>query len=122
MADEQSRAPFNKPSPVPKNVNWQSLLRLDGDELETHYRHVLESLGREKRISPNPSLAKDLNLAARINWNFVFLREIKLMSNLPNLRVEQFNEIAAYLGWEAIKERTGFSIETAWVLTERRKR
>jgi type I restriction enzyme M protein len=35
MADEQSRPPFNKPSPIPKNVDWQSLMRLDGDELET---------------------------------------------------------------------------------------
>ena len=30
MADEQSRPPFNKPSPVPKNVDWQSLLRWTG--------------------------------------------------------------------------------------------
>jgi len=35
-------------SPIPKNVDWQSLMRLDGDELETHYRHVLESLGKQK--------------------------------------------------------------------------
>jgi type I restriction enzyme M protein len=48
MADEQSRPPFNKPSPIPKDVDWQSLVRLDGDELETHYRHVLESLGKQK--------------------------------------------------------------------------
>jgi type I restriction enzyme M protein len=48
MADEQSRAPFNKPSPIPKDFDWQSLLKRDGDELETHYRHVLESLGKEK--------------------------------------------------------------------------
>ena len=26
MADEQSKPPFNKPSPIPKNVDWQSLL------------------------------------------------------------------------------------------------
>lgn len=32
MADEQSRAPFNRPSPIPQNVDWQSLMRLDGDE------------------------------------------------------------------------------------------
>jgi type I restriction enzyme M protein len=51
MADEQSRPPFNKPSPIPKNVDWQSLMRLDGDELETHYRHVLESLGKQKGCS-----------------------------------------------------------------------
>src|SRR5215469_1715499 len=48
MADEQSRAPFNKPSPIPKEFDWQSLLKRDGDELETHYRHVLESLGKQK--------------------------------------------------------------------------
>jgi type I restriction enzyme M protein len=48
MADEQSRAPFNKPSPIPKEFDWQSLLKRDGDELETHYRPVLESLGKEK--------------------------------------------------------------------------
>jgi len=48
MADGQTRAPFNKPSPIPKNVDWQSLMRLDGDELETHYRHVIESLAKQK--------------------------------------------------------------------------
>jgi HsdM N-terminal domain len=37
MADEQSRPPFNKPSPIPKDFDWQSLLKRDGDELETHY-------------------------------------------------------------------------------------
>jgi len=47
MADEQSRAPFNKRSPIPKDFDWQSLLKRDGDELETHYRHVLESLGKQ---------------------------------------------------------------------------
>lgn len=54
MADEQSRPPFNKPSPIPKNVDWQSLMRLDGDEMETHYRHVLESLGKQKGMLDAP--------------------------------------------------------------------
>jgi type I restriction enzyme M protein len=48
MADEQSKPPFNKASPIPKEFDWQSLLKRDGDELETHYRHVLESLGKQK--------------------------------------------------------------------------
>src|SRR5512144_341223 len=48
MADEQSRPPFNKPGAVPKDYAWPSLLARDGDELETHYRHVLESLGKQK--------------------------------------------------------------------------
>jgi type I restriction enzyme M protein len=47
MADEQSRPPFNKPSAVPKGYDWPSLMAKDGDELETHYRHVLETLGKK---------------------------------------------------------------------------
>src|SRR6266496_270986 len=46
MADEQSRPPFNKPSAISKGYDWPSLLAKDGDELETHYRHVLETLGK----------------------------------------------------------------------------
>jgi type I restriction enzyme M protein len=46
MAEEQSQPPFNKPSSVPKGYDWPSLLAKDGDELETHYRHVLETLGK----------------------------------------------------------------------------
>src|ERR1700682_4120940 len=46
MADEQSRAPFNKPSPIPKGQDWTALLAKDGDELEIHYRHTLEGLGK----------------------------------------------------------------------------
>ena len=46
MADEQSRPPFNKPSPIPKGKDWPALLAKDGDELEIHYRHPLEDLGK----------------------------------------------------------------------------
>jgi len=46
MADEQSKPPHNKDSSVPKGYDWPSLLAKDGDELETHYRHVLETLGK----------------------------------------------------------------------------
>ena len=48
MADEQSRPPFNKQSPIPKGFDWVSLLAKDGDELEIHYRHLLETLGKAK--------------------------------------------------------------------------
>lgn len=46
MADEQSKPPFNKPSPVPKGFGWDALMKLDGDDLEIHYRHTLEELGK----------------------------------------------------------------------------
>ncbi|KYC45697.1 MAG: N-6 DNA Methylase [Candidatus Methanofastidiosum methylothiophilum] len=48
MDDEQTKPPFNRESKIPKNLNWESLLKKDGDELEVHYRHILESLGKEK--------------------------------------------------------------------------
>ncbi len=46
MADEQSKPPFNKASPIPQGFSWPALLKLDGDDLETHYRHTLEELGK----------------------------------------------------------------------------
>jgi len=48
MADEQTKPPFNKPSAIPKGLDWQSLLEKDGAALDTHYRHILDSLGKEK--------------------------------------------------------------------------
>src|SRR5437879_696471 len=47
MADEQSRSPFNKKSPIPEKYSWPELVKRDGDELEIHYRHTLEELGKE---------------------------------------------------------------------------
>ena len=46
MADEQTKPPFSRPPIVPDGLDWPSLLALDGDELEVHYRHVLTELGR----------------------------------------------------------------------------
>jgi type I restriction enzyme M protein len=46
MADEQSKSPSNKPSPIPQGFSWPALLKLDGDDLEIHYRHTLEELGK----------------------------------------------------------------------------
>jgi type I restriction enzyme M protein len=50
MADEQTKPPFNKTSRIPKGLDWQSLLEKSGDALESHYRHVLETLGKGKRL------------------------------------------------------------------------
>jgi type I restriction enzyme M protein len=46
MADEQTKAPFTRLAIVPEKLNWASLVRLDGDELDVHYRHVLVELGK----------------------------------------------------------------------------
>ena len=47
MAEELSSPPYNREPMVPKHLDWQSLLRLDGEELLIHYRHILEELGRQ---------------------------------------------------------------------------
>jgi type I restriction enzyme M protein len=48
MAHERTQPPYNQPSRIPKEYDWDSLLRRDGDELEKHYRHILEELGKQE--------------------------------------------------------------------------
>ena len=47
MAHEQTQPPLNRPSIVPQDYDWPSLLELDGDALEIHYRKTLENLGKQ---------------------------------------------------------------------------
>src|SRR3954447_22613572 len=47
MADEQTRAPFNRERIVPERLDWEALHRLDGDDLEVQYRHMLDELGKQ---------------------------------------------------------------------------
>ena len=46
MADEQTKPPFSRDAVVPEGLDWASLIKRDGDDLEVHYRHILEQLGR----------------------------------------------------------------------------
>ena len=46
MAHEQTQPPLRRASPIPAGFDWPSLTAKDGDALEAHYRHVLESLGK----------------------------------------------------------------------------
>jgi type I restriction enzyme M protein len=50
MADEMGT--LGKASPIPAKLGWQSLLKRDGDELETHYRHILTELGKGSGLIP----------------------------------------------------------------------
>jgi type I restriction enzyme M protein len=45
-AHEQTQAPWNRPAIVPEGLDWPSLLARDGEELELHYRHILQELGK----------------------------------------------------------------------------
>jgi type I restriction enzyme M protein len=50
MADEQTKPPFSKQSMVPKGLDWPALKGKSGDDLETQYRHTLESLGKAEGL------------------------------------------------------------------------
>jgi type I restriction enzyme M protein len=46
MAHERTQPPYGHPSSIPAGLDWPSLVSKDGDELEVHYRHVLDALGK----------------------------------------------------------------------------
>lgn len=48
MAYERTLPPENEPPRIPAELGWETLRTKDGDELETHYRHILEQLGSKK--------------------------------------------------------------------------
>ncbi len=50
MADEMGQ--IGKASPIPARLGWPSLLKRDGDDLETHYRHILTELGKGSGMIP----------------------------------------------------------------------
>jgi len=47
MADERVTE-LKQSSPIPEGLDWQSLVARDGEALESHYLHILKSLGDEK--------------------------------------------------------------------------
>ena len=49
MADEQSKPPYNKKIGVPEELDWAGLLHRDGEELERHYRKILNERASTKR-------------------------------------------------------------------------
>jgi type I restriction enzyme M protein len=50
MADE--RKLIGQDSPIPEDLSWTSLVKLDGDDLESQYRHILVELGVGKGLIP----------------------------------------------------------------------
>jgi type I restriction enzyme M protein len=48
MMYEQTQPPWRRPSPIPAEYDWATLIEKDGDPLEAHYRHTLETLGKQK--------------------------------------------------------------------------
>ena len=50
--DDENGSMLGKASAIPAEFNWASLLRLDGDELERHYRQILAALGAGAGLIP----------------------------------------------------------------------
>ena len=50
MVDERTKPPYKQPSPIPDKLDWQSLLKKDGEELLAHYLRILEKLGSERGL------------------------------------------------------------------------
>lgn len=47
MADEYTKPPWKRSSPIPEGYDWPTLMSKDGDALEAHYRKTLEHLGKQ---------------------------------------------------------------------------
>ena len=47
LADEQTKPPFNKPATIPAGLDWESLLKESGRELEDQYAEILRELSHE---------------------------------------------------------------------------
>jgi type I restriction enzyme M protein len=47
MADERQRLQPSKTVLIPRDLDWQTLERLDGDPLDAQYKHILNELGRK---------------------------------------------------------------------------
>lgn len=83
MAYEKTLAPYNEKSKIPENLNWETLINKDGDELESHYRHILETLAKadgmlglifrksQNKISDPSKLKRVISEIGKINWNIL---------------------------------------------------
>ncbi|MCL6526216.1 MAG: type I restriction-modification system subunit M [Thermaceae bacterium] len=56
-------ASVGRPSLIPPEYNWASLVRLDGDALQVHYQHILAELGRLKEAQQATILQTIFNKA-----------------------------------------------------------
>ena len=50
LADEQTKPPLNKPSTIPADLDWESLLNESGAELEKQYVKILQELSNAEGL------------------------------------------------------------------------
>ena len=81
LADEQTKPPFNKPPTIPTDLDWESLLKESGAELETQYVKILRELSNaqgllgvifrksQNRIQTPANLQRLIQLINAKNWS-----------------------------------------------------
>ena len=79
LADEMTELGYD--NPIPADYRWSKLTKESGDELEVHYRHTLENLGKEpglvgiifrkaqNKISNPSDLQRVIKMIADENWS-----------------------------------------------------
>ena len=81
MADEWQELLPGRTTLIPLDLDWQILERLDGNDLDTHYRYILVELGKrpgmlgtifqtaQNRIQDSAKLKRPINdLIGREDW------------------------------------------------------
>ncbi len=81
LADEQTKPPFNKPSTIPADLDWESLRKESGTALETQYVKTLRELSNaegllgvifrksQNRIQTPANLQRLIHLINDENWS-----------------------------------------------------
>ena len=81
LADEQTKPPHNKPATIPAGLDWESLLKESGRELEDQYTKILRELSNEpgllgvifrksqNRIQTPANLQRLIHLINAENWS-----------------------------------------------------
>ena len=81
LADEQTKPPLNKPSTIPTDLDWESLLSESGAELEKQYVKTLQELSHaegllgvifrksQNRIQTPANLQRLIHLINAENWS-----------------------------------------------------
>lgn len=68
MAHERTQPPWRLPSPVPAGLDRQSLLDRDGPDLETQYRRLLKTLGKQTGMLTYEELLQRDKVSLDLFW------------------------------------------------------
>lgn len=110
LAYEFTQPPYNRPLPIPREYNWDSLLYRDGSELKSYYHHILEELGKQEgmlgiifrdaknKIQDPAQLRHLINLINKETWAIVdadvigeaYEKLLERSANASKAGIEQF--------------------------------